>query len=84
MHFVYVLRSRKDGEWYIGYSMSVEGRLEEHNSGRNVSTRERRPLELMYYEAYQDKMDALGREIFLKSGSGHRFLKKQLAHFLAL
>ena len=38
---------------------------------------------LIYYEAYLEEEDALGREKFLKSGSGRRFLKKQLRHYLA-
>ena len=36
-----------------------------------------------YYEAYLEEEDALGREQFLKSGSGRRFLKNQLRHYLA-
>ena len=83
MYYVYVLRSQKDGNWYIGYSSDLRKRLQEHNRGENASTAYRGDFELIYYEAYQDKMDALGRERFLKSGSGHRFLRKQLFHFLA-
>jgi hypothetical protein len=37
---------------------------------------------LIYYEAYLDEEDALGRERYLKSGSGRRFLKSQLKHHL--
>jgi len=80
MFFVYVLISSKDKNLYIGFSENVIQRLEEHNSGKNISTRNRRPFELIYYEAYIDQKDALGREKFLKSGSGHRFLEKQLKH----
>ena len=83
MHFVYILRSQKDSGWYIGYSTDVERRLAEHHSGKNVSTRLRRPFQLIYYEAYIHKMDALGREKFLKSGAGRRFLEKQMRYYLA-
>jgi putative endonuclease len=83
MYFVYVLESLKDRGWYIGFTEDVHRRLIDHNSGKNYSTSQRRPMRLIYYEAYMEKMDALGREKFLKSGSGHRFLKKQLVHFLA-
>lgn len=82
MHFGYVLLSRRDQKYYIGFTDDVDKRLERHNSGSVPSARNRRPLDLIYYEAYVDKRDALGREIFLKSGSGHRFLKKQLKHYL--
>jgi putative endonuclease len=84
MYFVYLLKSEKDNGWYIGFTENVERRLLEHNNGKNTSTTHRRPWRTIYYEAYLDKRDALGRERFLKSGSGHRFLKKQLAHFYEL
>ena len=37
---------------------------------------------LIYYEAYTEQADALGRERYLKSGGGRRFLEVQLAHYL--
>lgn len=83
MFFVYVIQSSKDKNWYIGFTENGEQRLSYHNEGRNVSTSQRRPWMLIYYEAYLEKLDALGRERFLKSGAGHRFLKKHLLHFLA-
>ena len=82
MHFVYVLLSGKDQKYYIGYTDNIENRVKKHNSGSVRSTKNRRPLDLIYYEAYIDRRDASGREKFLKSGSGHRFLKKQLKYFL--
>ncbi len=78
MFYVYVLRSLKDKGLYIGYSENLRQRIKEHNRGKNSSTRNRRPLRLIYYEAYLEKGDALGREKFLKSGSGRKFLNKQL------
>ena len=82
MFYVYVLISNKDGKQYIGFSEDVNRRVEDHNSGKVESTRDRRPLELVYYEGYLDKRDAEGREKFLKSGSGKRFLTKQLKYYL--
>jgi hypothetical protein len=37
---------------------------------------------LIYYEAYTEREDAEGREKFLKSGAGRRFLRTQLRHYL--
>lgn len=82
MYYVYVLQSLKDHEWYIGFTEDIGRRVEEHNSGKNSSTKNRVPFKLIYYEAYLNKSDALGREKFLKSGSGHGFIKKQLRHFI--
>ena len=84
MHYVYILKSLTDQGWYIGYSEDVHQRLGDHNAGKNVSTKSRRPLILIYYEAYLNKLDALGREKFLKSGSGRRFLEKQMRHYLGI
>jgi len=81
MHFVYVLLSKIDNKLYIGFTDSIEDRIKAHNSGRVESTKHRLPFDLIYYEAYADRRDAEGRELFLKSGSGHRFLKKQLKYF---
>ena len=36
---------------------------------------------IVYYEAYIERADALGRERYLKSGAGRRFLKAQLRHY---
>lgn len=82
MYYAYLLRSEKDRKWYIGYTSNLRRRIQDHNQGRNKSTASRGKLTLIYYEAYLHKMDALGRERFLKSGSGHRYLSKVLANLL--
>ena len=65
--YVYILRSLRDGKYYIGYTSNLERRLEEHNSGRQRSTRHRVPFELVYYEEYESKSEAMKRERQLKS-----------------
>jgi len=50
---------------------------------KEIATLSRGPLKLIYYEAYLEQADALGRERYLKSGAGRRFLKVQLRHYLA-
>lgn len=81
MHFVYLLESETTKRWYTGYSTDIYKRVDAHNEHMNVSTAHGGPWKLIYYEAYLEKMDALKREKFLKSGSGHRYVKKQLAHY---
>jgi putative endonuclease len=83
MYYVYVLESQATKGWYIGFSRDLRARLEKHNQHGNKSTAHRGPWILIYYEAYQDERDTLGRERFLKSGSGRRFLKKQMRHYLS-
>ncbi|MFH1444818.1 MAG: GIY-YIG nuclease family protein [Candidatus Peregrinibacteria bacterium] len=83
MHIVYVLESLSDHGWYIGYTTDLKKRLDAHNHHRNVSTAHRGPWKLLYAEAYIEKLDALGREKFLKSGNGREILKKQMRHYLS-
>ena len=66
MFFVYILRSKRDENLYIGYTDDLRRRMQEHNSGKNQSTKFRRPFELIYYEAYRAKKDAKEREQNLK------------------
>ncbi len=84
MYCVYLLQNVSDHSWYIGYSADLKQRVERHNKGDGAHTTSRKKdWRLIYYEAYLNELDAKGRERFLKSGSGRRFLKKQLAHFLS-
>ncbi len=57
-------------------------RVQQHVQGASFATSYRGPWKLIYYEAYLERDDALGRERYLKSGSGRKFLKAQLAHYL--
>jgi putative endonuclease len=81
VHYVYVLRSLKDGNLYTGYTSDLRARIATHTAGKARATRGRRPLHLIYYEAYLLRSDAKARELFLKSGSGKRFIRKQLSHY---
>ena len=82
MYYIYILQSLKDKSWYIGYTPDLRNRLTKHNKGQVVSTKSKKPWIVIYYEAYQNRKDATGREKFLKSGSGWRYIKKQLTHYL--
>ena len=83
MFYVYVLHSDHDAGLYIGYSSDLKKRLAQHKRGAATATSYRGPWKLIYYEAYVEQADALGRERYLKSGSGRRFLRAQLQHYLA-
>lgn len=82
MYFVYLLYSFRDRKFYVGYTKNLKKRVSKHLLGEVMATRFRLPLQLIYYEAYIDKKDAKGREKFLKGGSGHKYLNKQLKNFL--
>jgi len=78
MYYTYVLHSSKDGEWYTGASSDLKARLKEHEQGKVRSTRFRRPLRLVYYEACLEAEDAYRRERYLKTGKGKRYLLQRL------
>ena len=79
---MYVLQSESDSGFYIGFSTDLKRRLSEHRRGASFATKSRGPWKLIYYEAYTEREDAEGRETFLKSGAGRRFLRSQLRHYL--
>lgn len=80
--YVYLLKSLRDGRWYIGSTHDLKHRLKLHNSGAVESTRARRPLQLIFYEAYLDEQDAKRRESYFKTSKGKSTLKVMLAQFL--
>jgi putative endonuclease len=83
MHWVYILENQINKGWYIGLTSNLKRRLKEHMSGHGSRTTALKPgWHLIYCEGYLNKYDALGREKFLKSGSGRKYLKKQLKHYL--
>jgi len=80
MFYVYILQSTKDGNFYIGFSSNLLQRISEHSKGSVSSTKNRRPMILIYYEAYRAEKDARIREKFLKTGQGREFIKKNIIY----
>lgn len=70
-YFTYMLRCR-DRSLYTGYTINLESRVKIHNSGKGAKyTRSRLPVELVYFEEYTTKHDAMAREVAIKQLS-HR------------
>lgn len=84
MIYTYILRSKKDDNWYTGSTRNLRKRFNDHNEGKASSTKNRRPFDLIYYEACINEHDARAREKYLKSGMGKRYLKNRLKSFLFL
>lgn len=82
MYYVYVLRSKRDGKLYTGYTKNLKLRFEQHSAGQVESTKDRRPLVLIYYEACLDRSDATYREKYLKTHYGKLFLANRLKSYL--
>ncbi|OGG86800.1 hypothetical protein A3B87_01650 [Candidatus Kuenenbacteria bacterium RIFCSPHIGHO2_02_FULL_39_13] len=79
MFYTYVLQSKKDQRLYVGFSANLQKRIEAHKLGRVGITKDRRPLDLVYYEAFKDESAARKQELFYKTGQGRRILNKRLS-----
>ncbi len=82
MYYTYVLQSDRGNALYIGFTKDLKLRFEQHNKGGVDSTRNRRPLKLIYYESCLNQADAVKREKYLKTYNGKRFLHKRLKSYL--
>lgn len=79
MHYVYILKSLKDLNLYIGYTNDIVNRIRKHNEGKVISTRSRRPLAVVYCEVYRTEAEARERERQLKQfGKAYAQLKRRI------
>ena len=74
MNYTYIVKC-SDGTFYTGWTNDLEKRISAHNSGEGAKyTRCRRPVELVYYESFRTKEEAMSREWHIK-----RLTRKQKA-----
>ena len=65
-YYLYILKSQKDGTFYVGYTDNVTKRLKEHNRGKSRYTNGHKPYEVVYTEEYESKIEAKNREMYIK------------------
>jgi len=82
MYYAYILQSKKDNQFYTGYTDDLKARLKLHNAGKVVSTKNRLPIKLVYYEVCLNQQDATHREKYLKTAWGKRYIKSRLKNYL--
>jgi len=80
--YVYVLRSLKDHQFYVGFTRDLPLRVQQHNKGFVTSTKKRVPFELVYWEGCLNQNDAAHREKYLKSAWCKRYIKRRLQQYL--
>ena len=78
MYFVYCLKSEERNYIYVGMTNNIERRFNEHQSGKNKTTKPYRPFVLFYSLTFESRIAARKKEIELKSGAGKEFLKSML------
>ena len=77
MHYVYILKSLKNGQLYKGSTSNLKRRFEEHNSGQSFSTKPYLPWKLVFYAAFETQCLAEDFERYIKAGSGWAFASKR-------
>jgi putative endonuclease len=81
-YYIYILKSKKDKKLYTGYTSNLKIRLESHNNGKVFSTKNRLPVELIYFEGCLNMNDAVHREKYLKTTYGKRYIKNRLKLYM--
>jgi predicted GIY-YIG superfamily endonuclease len=76
MHYVYILKSLKTSEKYIGCSTNLKERLKQHNCGQSNYTSYTGTYVIVWYCVFSDKSKAFNFEKYLKGSSGHAFISK--------
>ena len=79
MFYSYIIKSKKNGRLYVGSTSDLKRRFSEHNKGQGGKyTKDNRPFEIVYYEAYISYDLAKQAEKFYKTGYGREVLKNKL------
>ena len=82
MFYTYILQSEIDMKFYVGFTKDLKQRFDKHKKGLVDSTKNRRPLKLVYYEACLNQSDATKREKYFKTYHGRMFIKRRLESYL--
>ncbi|MBI5122907.1 GIY-YIG nuclease family protein [Candidatus Roizmanbacteria bacterium] len=80
MYYTYILKCKteKGNNLYIGSTADLRERLKDHKTKSVFTTKKFINVELIYYEACNNKTDALIREKQLKTGFGRGYIKRRL------
>jgi len=73
-HCVYIIQSNSSKRYYTGVSNDLMRRLEQHNQGENISTKNRGPWFLVWQSILMSKSEALQLERKIKKRGASRFL----------
>ncbi len=83
MFYTYLLLL-SNNKIYTGYTEDLENRFRDHVSGKVKSTKNHRPLRLIFYEAFLNKKDAKRREGYFKTTKGKKMIKIILKEYFSL
>ncbi|OHA62020.1 MAG: hypothetical protein A2556_00350 [Candidatus Vogelbacteria bacterium RIFOXYD2_FULL_44_9] len=81
MFYVYILKSQKDSHFYIGKTNNFNRRFKEHNSGKVLSTKSRKPFILLKLIEVETQEESVNLEREYKKGFRREELKKEFGGF---
>jgi len=81
MYYAYILKSNADESYYTGHCQDIHERLKRHNDGHSKSTKARRPWQLVYYEEYKTRSEAVKREQEIKKQKSRLYIEQLIATF---
>ena len=79
LFYLYIIYSEKRNKYYIGYTANLEARIEKHNLGATSSTRSGIPWILVYSEEFDNKSDAIKREIAVKKKKSRKYIESLIS-----
>jgi putative endonuclease len=80
MYYTYILYSKSLGKYYVGYTHDLNLRLERHNSSWGKFSSRGIPWNLMYYESFENKSDAIKRENEIKRKKDRLYIERLISH----
>ncbi|MFH0820095.1 MAG: GIY-YIG nuclease family protein [bacterium] len=81
MYYFYVLQFKNNKKLYKGITNNLRKRITDHRSGQSKFTSRNGDFNLIFYEAYLDKRDAIEAERYFKSGHGREVLRQKLKYY---
>ena len=75
MFYVYVLHSDLSEHFYVGHTDDLTRRINEHNSGKSLSTKSGRPWSVVHFETFGSRSAAVRKESSIKKRGIGRYLQ---------
>ena len=73
MYFAYIIESSSTQKWYYGSTSDLDRRLEGHNKGLNISTRNRGPWKFIFVRSFEAEREARDFELYLDKSRNKEF-----------
>jgi putative endonuclease len=79
MYLVYILYSERYDKYYVGYCADIEARIQRHNSGYVLATRNYKPYTIKATKAFATEIEARKEELRLKKQKSRKYLEWLIA-----